>query len=122
MARVFVLDVENGETRIAECEELDDFYKELNAEPFDIVMRDIGGKIFDIFVDDMGLFRDDPIVSAVSKSSFNTELVGNLIFANHDKWGNTTDLSDEDISLIRDNLLWVSDIESGKLYQAVMLE
>lgn len=98
MARVLVLDVEKNEVRVAECNGIDDFYRELNAEPFDIAVRRIDGRAFDIFVDDMGLLRDPEFitVSAVNGAG-EPMLVGNLVFANHDSEGNTTSLSDEDM-------------------------
>ena len=101
MARVLVLDVEHDELREAQCHNIDDFYRELNAEPFDIARRFIGGKPYDIFVDDMGLLRepDNIVVSAVD-SNGSPMLVGNLIFTNHDGQGNTVSLTDEDMSHI----------------------
>lgn len=96
MARVLVLDVEKDELREAQCHNIDDFYRELNAEPFDIARRVIGGKPYDIFIDDMGLLKENPIVSAVD-GSLTPMLVGNLVFANHDGSGNTVSLTDEDM-------------------------
>lgn len=106
MARVLVLDVEKNEVRVAECNGIDDFYRELNAEPFDIATRRIDGRAFDIFVDDMGLLRDPEFITV---SAVNGEgepmLVGNLVFANHDSEGNTTDLDDADIEHIKNNIM-----------------
>lgn len=104
-AKVLVLSVDKNDTyeAIIDPKNLKDFYKHLNADVFDIATRNIGGKRFDIFVDDMGLLKDDYIVSAIYKDG-NLGLVGNLVFANHDSAGNTTGLSDEDIDLIKKNL------------------
>lgn len=96
MARTLVLDTKKQEIRLAECKCLNDFYRELDAQPFDIVTRPIDGKLFDIFVDDNGLYREDPVVSAVD-SEGNPMLVGNLIFMNHNEAGDTTGLSNDDI-------------------------
>ncbi len=103
MARILVLDVEKNEIRQADCNDLDDYYRELGSDIFDIARRKINGRMFDIFCDDIGLFRENPIVSAVS-SKGEPMLVGNLIFANHDAEGNTTSLSDEDILHILSNI------------------
>lgn len=100
MARVLVLDVVRDEVREANCHNLSDFYRELNADTLDIARRGIGGWMFDIFVDDEGLLKADPIVSAVD-GNLNPMLVGNLVFANHDGHGNTVDLTDEDIEHIK---------------------
>lgn len=96
MARVLVLKPETMSFSLTSCEELDDFYAELECHTFDIVRRQIGGKYYDIFCDDIGLYMEKPVVSAVDTDG-KPMLVGNLIFANHDSQGNTTDLSDEDI-------------------------
>lgn len=111
MAKVLVLETEEGVNyfRVAECETLDDFYENLKCDIFDIANRNIGGKRFDIYVDDVGLFRENPKVSAVRINGNDIEpmLVGNLVIANHDAHGNTTSLSDDDISLIIDSLIGV---------------
>ena len=96
MAQVLVIDVKKDDVRIAECEELTDFYRELDADPFDIVRRKVGGTEYDIFVDNIGLFRDEQRISAVDTDG-KPMLVGNLIFAHHDDEGNTTSLTTDDI-------------------------
>ena len=114
--RLLVLDVIGGkglyEANIGE--KLEDFYEHLKCSCFDIAHRKIGGKWFDIFCDDEGLFKDSPIPSAIFPEEFNKNhtvaLVGNLIFANHDYEGNTTALSDEDINNIKNHI--------GGLYEA----
>lgn len=83
-----------------------DLYPHLECEHFDITNRIIGGKVFDVICDDEGLLKDNPVVSMVDMA-FNPMLVGNLIFANHDADGNTTSLSQEDIRLIMENLIYI---------------
>ena len=102
MARVLVLDVEKNEVREAQCHNIEDFYRELNAEPFDVVSRYIGGRQYDIFVDDNGLLRNtNKIVVSAVNGEFAPMLVGNLVFTNHDASGNTVSLTDEDIEHIK---------------------
>jgi len=118
-ARLLVFDVIGG-TGFSEieCSKLDDYYKALKCDCFDVAYRKVGGedgKYFDIFVDDIGLFVDNPIPSAFSSDS-GVMLVGNLIFANHDSHGNTTSLSDEDIMLIRNSTSTAIDPETGKAW------
>lgn len=104
MAHCLVIDVEKDEIRGVECIELSDFYRELNCDVFDIARRYLAGKPYDIFCDDVGLFKEDAFVSA-----FNSEgepmLVGNLVIANHDGEGNTTSLSHEDVAHILGNCI-----------------
>lgn len=79
-----VIDTEKNEIR---KEEIDDdinaFYKVLNCECFDIAHRPIGGKPYDILCDDMGLYRENPVVSAVNPFNMRDFLVGNLIILKH---------------------------------------
>ncbi len=121
MARVLVLDVKNKNVREAQCESLDGFYKELDADPFDIAVRKIGGHPYDIFCDDIGLWREQPIVSAVGPNG-EPMLVGNLVFANHNQAGETTDLSDDDINRIVANIVIICRKDSDRNNIAVMCE
>lgn len=99
MARLLLIDVENDDVREIECETLDDYYKNLGCDCFNIAYRAVGDRAFDIFCDDEGLLKNDSILSAVT-SDGEPALVGNLIFANHDCEGRTTSLSDDDIAII----------------------
>lgn len=102
MARVLVLDVIEGKGLYeSKCNDLNDFYRELKCDCFDIATRRIGGKYFDLFVDDIGLFRDSPIPSVFDKD-MKPMLFGNVVIANHDSKGDMIDLSDEDIKLIKE--------------------
>ena len=114
-ARVLVLDVIGGKGFYeAECECLNDYYEHLKCETFDIATRKIGNKYFDIFVDDVGLFAENPIPSVVD-TSLTPMLVGNCIFANHDLEGNTTSLSDDDIAVIKNEVvnIYIIDEKDG---------
>ena len=97
-ARVLVFDGCFHEATISD-NSIDEIYAELECDCFDIAYRKVGGKYFDIFCDDIGLFREDPQITMVSPDG-KPMLVGNLLFANHDSEGNTTSLSDDDINTI----------------------
>ena len=100
MAKLLLFD---GNFKTIECEELEDYHKHLQCNVFDVVTANIGDKRYDIFCDDEGLFKKDQKITAVCirpDGRILPYLVGNLIFANHDEYGNTTDLSDEDVERI----------------------
>ena len=100
MARVFVLDVIQNEVRMVEVdEELDDFYEQLSCKVFDVAKRKVGDVYYDIYCDDMGLLKEDPVVSAIDQDG-KPMLVGNLLLANHDDHGRTTSLSLKDVENI----------------------
>ena len=67
----------------AEVKELDDdihaYYKELNCDCFDIARRKIGGRVYCILCDDIGLYKENPIISAIEPIKQEDVLVGNLV-------------------------------------------
>ena len=83
------------------------FHKILRFDDIDITRRAFGEKEFRVVADDIGYFRYIPKFSAYpSEKSFGLmPLVGNLlIFGMEDKFGEMTDLTDEDIELILSNV------------------
>ena len=102
MARMLVLDVHKNDVYEKECSTLQDYYGTIQCNCIDIVRRKIGERWFDVIVDDEGWLKpeEEIFVSAID-SRRRVDLVGTLIFANHDDEGNETDLSDMDIEHIR---------------------
>lgn len=103
------LDVENKQKPVvAEVDNnIHAFHKILRFDDIDITRRTFGEKEFRVVADDIGYFRRIPKFSAYpSEKSFGLmPLVGNLlIFGMEDKWGEMTDLTDEDIELILSNV------------------
>lgn len=101
---------------------LEDMYREIGCDTIDITTRKIGGKVFDIIVDDEGLLKEDPQISAVYKrkdGSCEPALVGTLIICSHDEEGNTIDISLEDHMLLCDRIriIVVEDRETGKRHE-----
>lgn len=96
MIKAFLVDVNHKSARSVEIEpSLDTYYELLECDCIDIAERSVGGKIFDIIVDDEGLMRDTQVISAID-SRCKPMLVGNLLFVHHDREGHTTGLSDSD--------------------------
>lgn len=120
MARLLLLDVFDNEVKEVECDDLDDYYKYLRCDCFDITQRKIDGKYFDIFCDDNGTFVEHPIVSALDSTN-DPMLVGNLIFANADAEGNTTSLSDDDVAWIKGNIRNVAQYSGSKMVHTGMV-
>lgn len=118
MARLLLFD--GSEFREVECDGLDDYYRYLECDCFDIANRSVRGVRYDIFVDDIGLFAEDPKITACDPEG-RRMLVGNLIFANHDSEGNTTSLTDEDVERIKSAAV-VGFTPSGEVVTAVVME
>lgn len=109
------LDVENKKKPVVV--EVDNniyaFHKILRFDDIDIIddidikRRTFGEKEFRVVADDIGYFRHIPKFSAYPSSGRLgiMPLVGNLlIFGMEDKFGEMTDLTDEDIELILSNV------------------
>ena len=76
--RGVLVDVEKETAGVVEIpDELDEFYKILNCDCIDIVVRQIGRKRFNIICDDEGLFKDPQKISAIDNLG-QAQLVGNL--------------------------------------------
>lgn len=118
---MLILDPKHG-VRFGNCKKLDDFYREIGCRCIDIARRSVGGKSFDVFVDDEGLLKSDAgkNVSAIAMEdgSLMPQLVGTLVFANHDAAGNTTDLSLDDTLLISSKIrpVEIANQETGETF------
>lgn len=75
--------------------------------PIDCIERKIGGKWFDLWIDDEGALKDDDEITAVTftNDGYACEfLLGRVLIAHHDSEGYTTGLSDDEIKLVKENL------------------
>lgn len=101
--QVFIIKA-GGFPQIKDIEKsLDSYYKEIGCDMIDIVSRKIGGIWYDIIVDDEGLLKADPIVTAVEPNG-SPALVGNLIICRFDGEDDVTDLKPGDADNIADNI------------------
>ena len=99
--KMLLLDVYNCNVSVVDAENLEDYYKFLNCNNIDIVVRRINNCPFEFICDDEGLLKVMPKISAINKD-FEPELVGNLLIAKGvDKNGNLTPLSNEDVEFLR---------------------
>lgn len=78
LLRGVLVDVEQETVSVVEIEDkLDEFYRILNCDCIDIVVRRIGSKLFNIVCDDEALLKDWPKVSAID-NLWKPMLYGNL--------------------------------------------
>ena len=79
------------------------------------VTRQIGADekyTFTLYIDDCGLLKTDPVLSAWSGYA-NNVLVGNLVISRTDEEGNDLDLSDDDIEYIKYHTIDMYDLTTG---------
>lgn len=89
------------------CEEvgitgIDDIYRQIGANIFDIATRQIGNdskRVYDIYVDDMGLLKRGNYISAYGDPD--CILVGDILIAKHDLSGEMVSLTLDDIAYIK---------------------
>lgn len=78
--KMLLIDVKNNKIKPVDVNGLDDYYQYIDCRCIDIVRRKIGGKYFEIIIDDEGLLVNNPIPSAINKYG-EVMLVGNLLIA-----------------------------------------
>ena len=99
--KALLLDTVGKTTKVVDANTLEDYYRMIGCDCIDIVTRKIGRKVYDIIVDDEGLLKSDPIISAIDDFG-RVMLVGSMIICGlADAEGELTDLSDNDIRYIK---------------------
>ena len=104
LLRGVLVDVKNETASVAEIpDDLDEFYRILNCDCIDIVVRSIGGRFrkkFNIVCDDEGLYKNPQKISAINNMG-QPQLVGNLfIIGDLDPEGNLLSLTEYDEAYI----------------------
>ena len=82
---------------------LQDIYDMLECSCIDVQTRTIGGKKFDIYLDDEGLFKQDNFPSIVTtdySGKIVEVIVGNAFICSTNEEGDMESLSEEDVKLI----------------------
>ena len=111
MANMLLLDVEKQELREVECNSLDDYYKEIDCRCIDIkevfvINRKLKKSMYiDVIYDDEFLLTNNRKIPSVlyvtERNSLETFLLGNVLFARHNKDGEIESLSDEQLEFIK---------------------
>lgn len=111
MANMLLLDVEKQELREVECNSLDDYYKEIDCKCIDIkevfvINRNTKKSMYiDVIYDDEFLLTNNRKIPSVlyvtERNSLETFLLGNVLFARHNKDGEIESLTDEQMEFIK---------------------
>ena len=101
MLKVLVVNPESGLEEKEIIDELETYRDLIGCDWIDIARRNIGDKEYDIVVDDEGLLKENPIVSAFSGTK-DPMLVGTMVICGTaDSEGVLTGLSEEDLENIK---------------------
>lgn len=107
--KVLLLDTDSLQPQVVETEGgLLEWYRLIKCNLIDIVSRKIGGRYYDIILDDEGLFKGAAKPTALDQQQ-QPQLVGNLVICNTDGEGNETTLTDEDIKHILKHIVVLTE-------------
>ena len=113
---VDVLDDLSGPITISNT--LDALYNVLNCDLIDITYLTLGEKEFCVIVDDEGLLKASPKISAVSENG-KPMLVGNLLLVSADGDEDFESLTPDDISLIEKHIHLIATAQNPFPYPAL---
>lgn len=120
----YIIDVNKGRHGRVEISDegshLEQFYRLIGCRCIDIAVRTIGGKPYNIVLDDEGLLVADPIVSAIDGRGHGM-LAGNLIIFGIADDMDLASLTDGDVRNIKSNLMVAIDAEREKMYAVAVM-
>lgn len=118
--KYLLIDVINNKVEMVEADGLDDFYKLLNCRCIDIIQRKIGDNECSLIIDDEGLLKTDPVVSAIDVTG-SPCLVGNILIASgRTVDGELTELTDEEAEDIMFNVAEITTSKHHKPYRVLV--
>lgn len=106
--KTLLLNVQDGTVERLDIEpNLDSYYELIGCDCIDIAYRKIGGKYYDLVVDDEGLLKPDPKISAIDDMG-SVMLVGNILFFNNDGMGDFVGLDEDDYEHLEKHIMHMS--------------
>lgn len=114
--KALLIDVNRREIAEVDIFNRPDIYKLINCRTIDVIRRYIGSdkRLYDIILDDEGKLKPNQIVSGIS-SDFSELLVGNLLIARSNKFGNRIGLTDADIYYIKKSIITGHKVENEEV-------
>lgn len=119
--RMFLLDTEKQEAREVDIgTDLESYYKILHCDLITVTERKINGVYYDVIADDEELFKENPIISAITEEG-KAALVGNILIQRYDpENGTAAELTTEDINNIKMRVA-IAENENGK-FKVIVLD
>ena len=119
--RALLIDTSKGAS-VVDIKDFHDIQTRLGVDIFDIVSRQIGNDknaIYVIYVDDCGLLKGNPIVSAFDTKGV-PHLVGNLLVARHNDDGEQIPLTDDDLNYLEQWCFETHDLKRNMVHHILM--
>lgn len=82
--------------------------------------RRFNGKGFHIYLDDLGLYREHPVTTAVN-TKYSERLVGNLLLTLTDDRGESISLSEDDFKQLEDSIILLNTWDDDHWVQSRVL-
>lgn len=130
--RAILVDVKHDKLKIIDVTGgLREMYKLIGCDCIDVTYRDIQDEdglynVFNVVVDDEGLLKDSPIVSARGRDDMSAQLVGNLLVFGVDwdeaNYGDLASLTDEEVKLVTGSVCEVIDFDRGMMHPVLLLD
>lgn len=91
------------------------YAEEIGCEYINIVKRKIGDKLYNVIFDDIGFFDDGLMVSLFHQHNPGKNIFGSVIITGpEDECGELTSLSEEDVKIIVEKIVWTAWMIQGK--------
>lgn len=91
------------------------YAEEIGCEYINIVKRKIGGKLYNVIFDDIGLLEENLMVSLFDHHNPGKNIFGPIIIAGiEDECGELTSLNEEDVKTIAEKIVWTTWMIQGK--------
>lgn len=121
--RGYLIDVVNDKAReveIADGNHLKQFYDLIGCDCIDIAVRTVGGKPYNVVLDDEGLLVADPIASAVD-ANYHAMLAGNLLIFGIGADMDLVGITKEDVGNIQSNCREVIDFDRMTMHPVIIM-
>lgn len=86
---------------------LESYYREIECDCIDIACLTVDGHPFDFIVDDVGLLKENPIVTVIEASGFAPRLVGTVLVFGCGEY-DIRGLTDDEVELLEESTLTVT--------------
>lgn len=120
----YLVDIENDKAKTVEIQDNDhlgQFYKLIGCDCIDITVRKVGGKPYNVVLDDEGLLVADPKFSAID-GRMHAMLAGNIILFGIGEDYDLTDIDEKDVENITENMYEVFDFDTMTTHPVVVME
>lgn len=120
--KMILIDVEKGNVQVVEIREHEDFHRFLNCTAIAITQKKCAGMRLPIVYDDEFLFREELLPSAISKSTQEPVLLGNILIAGGEEEGDIFGVNEVQGRMLASEIMEAKNSKNGKTWPVLLLE